>query len=172
MTKTLLSIGLAFALLLTSGAAFADFKVAYVDLQEAIGTVNEGKSIKKKLERAYEKKKKELEAAQDELVTLREELEKQGPMMKEDVRRKKLTDFQEKVAKFQEAYLGSQKELAGQEQELTKPMLQKMVKIIEEMAKDLGYDLVVERGAILYAQSNMDLTDELVKRYNTKHTSK
>ena len=45
-----------------------------------------------------------------------------------------------------------------------------MGKIIEQIAKEKNYDLVLERteSAVLYARENMDLTDELIKRYNGK----
>ena len=90
--------------------------------------------------------------------------------MKDEVRRKKLLSFQERVEKFQQAYMESQKELASKEQELTAPILRKMMQISEEIAKDLGYDMILRREVMVYGQSNMDLTDELIKRYNKKHS--
>jgi outer membrane protein len=168
--KTFISLAaILLALIVGASSALAEFKLAYVDLQEALLSINEGKDVKSKLEKMATTKKKELETTQTELQTLKEELEKQGPMMKEDVRRKKLTEFQEKVATFQENLMNSQKELAAKEQEMTRPLLQKMISIVEEMAKELGYDMILEKGGVVYALSNVNLTDELIKRYNTKH---
>ena len=42
------------------------------------------------------------------------------------------------------------------------------LEIIQQIAKEKKYDLVLERteSAILYARDDMDLTNELIKRYN------
>lgn len=156
------------ALLLPGYSLLAQPKIGVVDFQEALQSVNDGKEVKRKLESLAKKKKEELENQQKELQTLKDELEKQAPLMKDDVKRKKAMEFQEKLATFQEAYLASQKELAAKESELGKPIIAKMVKIAEEIAKERGYDLILEKGGVVYAQSDMNLTDELIKRYNTK----
>lgn len=168
MIKKTILVMFVLALLLPGSSVLAQPKIAVVDFQEALQSVNDGKEVKRKLESLAKKKKEELENQQKDLQTLKDELEKQAPLMKDDVKRKKAMEFQEKLAVFQEAYLASQKELAAKESELGKPIIAKMVKIAEEIAKERGYDLILEKGGVVYAQSDMNLTDELIKRYNTK----
>jgi outer membrane protein len=154
-------------LLLYALPALAEVKIGYVDVQRAVMSVEEGKSVKKKLETFAKKKKEELEKAQDDLKTRKEELEKQASLMPDDLKRKKVTEFQQKVAEFQEAYLKSEKELATKQAELSKPILEKLEKIINALAKEQNYDVIVEKSAVLFAKNNFDLTDEIIGRYNS-----
>lgn len=172
--KRISLVALLAAFVLTSSAATAatTFKIAYVDLQEALLSIKEGKKVKKKLEGIAKKKKKELEKEQEAIKDLKTELEKQAALMKEEERRKKLVEFQTRVEEFQAAYLESQQDLAKKEQEMTRPIFNKMLSIVEEMAQEMGYDMIMEKGAVLYATSNSNLTDELIKRYNAKHKGK
>ena len=75
--------------------------------------------------------------------------------------------LQGRMAALQESVMSGNQELALKEKELAAPILQKMSLMIETIAKEKGFDMVLDRAAILYGQSDADLTDELVKRYNT-----
>lgn len=151
---------------LTGATALAEQKIGYVDVQRAVMSVEDGKAVKKKLESFAKKKKDELEKAQNDLKTMKEELEKQASLLKDDVKRKKALEFQQKVAEFQESYLKSEKELASKQAELSKPILEKLEKIINAVAKEQNYDLILEKAAVLFAKGNLDLTDEIIGRYN------
>ena len=152
--------------LLVAGPVLAEQKIGYVDVQRAVMSVEDGKAVKKKLESFAKKKKTELEKAQDELKAMKEDLEKQASLLKDDVKRKKALEFQQKVAEFQESYLKSEKELSSKQAELSKPILEKLEKIINAVAKEQNYDLIIEKAAVLFAKGNLDLTDEIIGRYN------
>ena len=167
MKKASIFVSALLLVLVVASTARAEVKVGYVDVQRAVMSVEDGKSVKKKLESFAKKKKTELEKAQDDLKKLKEELEKQAALLKDDVKRKKAMEFQQKVAEFQESYLQSEKELQTKQAELSKPILEKLEKIIAGIAKEQNYDLIVEKSAVLFAKSNFDLTDEVVGRYNS-----
>ena len=158
--------------LLIPTASFAQEtkKIAFVDLQRALNEVDEGKKAKTKLKKEFEERQKQLDKRQKELEALKAELEQQM-MLSEEAKRGKAMNFQQKMYELQQTYMQLQGELAQQEAAATKKIFDKMGKIIEEMAKEKGYDLVLERteSAILFAKDNMELTDELIKRYNKKY---
>lgn len=156
-------------LLLTPSVSFAQSpKIGYVNLQRALNEVEEGKKAKARLKRDFEKKQKKLNAQQEELKKLKAEIENAGPVVSQEVKRKKAMEFQQKLMALQQTYMTLQQELAKKEAKATKKIFDKMGKIIAEIAKEKGYDLVLERteSAVLYAKDNMDLTNELIKRYN------
>lgn len=161
----------AIALLVPASAFAQSLKVAYVDLQEALNKVDEGKKAKNRLKKDFDKKQKQLDAAQNELMKMQKEFEEGAMMLSEDAKRKKAVEFQQKMVTLQQTYVKLQGELAQAEAKETKKIFDKMGKIIEEIAKEKGYDLVLERteSAILFAKDDMNLTDELIKRYNAKH---
>jgi outer membrane protein len=163
---------IALAILLPASSAFAQGpKIAYVNLQRALNEVDEGKTAKSRLKKDFEKKQKALNTKQEELQKLKEELESGGMMLSEEAKRQKVMSFQQKMYELQQEYMQMQGELAQSEAKETQKIFDKMGKIIEEIAKERKYDLVLEstESAILYAGEGMDFTDELIKRYNAKY---
>ena len=146
-------------------------KIAYVNLQLALNEVEEGKKAKARLKKDFDKKQKQLDKSQKELQELKTTLESNAMMLSEDAKREKAMEFQKKMMELQQTYMNLQQELATAEAKATKDIFDKMGKIIEEIAKEKKYDLILEstESAILYAREDMDLTSELIKRYNTKY---
>ena len=61
--------------------------------------------------------------------------------------------------------------LQKRERELTKPLIDELRAIIEGMGKEKGYQLILEKneGAVLYAQSGSDLTEQVIEKFNAQH---
>lgn len=152
-----------------SQPAFAQgTKIAYVDLQRALNEVDDGKAAKSRLKKDFEKKQKTLDAKQQDVKKLKEDLEAQAMMLSEDAKRQKAMELQKKMYELQQMYVELQGELSKQEAKATKDIFVKMGKLIEQIGKEKGYDLILEKteSSVLYAKDGMDVTSELVKRYN------
>ena len=56
------------------------------------------------------------------------------------------------------------------EQKLKTPILERVKSVVDEVSKSADLDMVYEAATapILYAKSEKDLTDEVVKSYNKK----
>lgn len=145
--------------------AFA-LKIGYIDMQRAINEVEEGKKAKKKLRRIFKARQKELQEKQEELEKMKSTLQKEVALLKEDVKKKKLLEYQKKVMELQQFVYKNQKELAEKESEMLKPIMERMQKLLADIAKKGKYSLIMERRAILYLPKSADLTDKLIKRYN------
>ncbi|MCC6811096.1 MAG: OmpH family outer membrane protein [Deltaproteobacteria bacterium] len=167
----------AFALSLVSGtfvaAAQADtpaFKIGYVDMQSALNLIEEGKKEKNKLKKDFDVKQKRLDDMQQELKKSKEDYDKQSAMLKDDVRMKKQTELQEKFMKLQQEYVAMQKDLSEREQAVTREIFGKMKGIIEKIGDRDNYTLILERneGNVLYFKKHMDITDEVVRIYNSQ----
>jgi len=166
MRTSLLSL-LVVALVVGLGAtASAQVKIGYVDLQRALTQVEDGKAAKAKLERLVKAKQKDFDKMQDDLKRVKDELEQQAAIMKEDLKRQKIQDYQKKLMELQDFYLNNQKELAEQESKLTKPIFERFEKLMGKIATAENYTLIVEKAATVYAAPSIDLTDRLIKEFN------
>ncbi len=146
----------------------ADTKVVFIDMQKAIQATKDGAKAKKELESEYNAKKKKLQGTEEKLKKMQEDLEKKAMVLSDDVRTKKQQEFQEEMFAYQKLVGQSQQEIQKREADLTKPILDKMAKIIEQISKDKGYDIVLERGAnnvILWAKKETEITDEVVAAF-------
>jgi len=154
------------AVLMGAGAQAADSKIGFVDMQKAIQSSAAGKKAKSELEGEFNKKKKELEKREADLKKMGEDLEKKKAVLSEEVLQKKQVEFQEEMLKYREIVNKSQVEIQKKERELTGPILEKLRKVIEKVAKEKGYALILENNAgILYASAENDLTDAVLKAF-------
>lgn len=149
-----------------SMARAAEMKIGFVDMQKAVQSTAAGKKAKSELEGELEKRKKELQKKDADLKKMKEDLDKKKSVMSEEALQKKMTEFQEEFTSFQQIVGKNQMELQKREQDLTGPILTKMRKVIEKVAKEKGYSMILENSAmVLYASKDNDLTDDIVKAF-------
>lgn len=147
--------------------AMAEFKAAYIDMQKAIQATSAGKKAKKELEGEFEKKKKDLKKKEDDLKKKAEEFEKKKMVLSDQVREQKQAELQEEMMKFRDELGKSQVMIQQKERDLTKPILEKLQKVIGDLSKEKGYSMVFEKAeqSVIWAQSDLDITDEAVKKF-------
>lgn len=172
--KITLGALLVFAFSTTAKADTAGFKVAFVDLQDALQSVDAGKNAKAQLEKEMTAKRTSLEKAQKNLQKETEEFEKKAAVMNESARAAKQAELQKKIAEFQKSFGESQMELQKRERELTKPIIDELRTIVEGMGKAQNFNLVLEKneGAVLYAQNGTDLTKDVIAAFNSRKGKK
>lgn len=158
-----------FAVLVSFSIAHGQTKIAVVDMQKAVQATAAGKKAKTELEAEFNKKKKELEKKETDLKKMGEDLERKKAVLSEDAFMKKQAEFQEEMMKYRDVVGKSQLEIQKKERELTAPILERMKKTIESIAKDKGFDLVVENTQmILFSAKSSDITDDVVKAFEKK----
>jgi outer membrane protein len=168
--RRLLSFAVSSALLLAA-PAFADLKVGYVDLQRALTEVHEGIAAKSKLKADLDKKKNDFEAEQNKLRNDKEMLDKQGPMMSEEVRNQKFAELQKRLFELTQKAEKLQMEMAQAEQKELQKIFEKMDPIIASFATRDGLTLMFDKSnaGLVYAPQSLDYTNELVRTYNDKY---
>ncbi len=164
-------------LLVTLGVFFisnvhaAEMKIATVDMQKALQTVDAGKKAKSTLESEFNKRKAELQDEEDKIRKMTAEYQKQRQVLSESARTKKEAEIQERAAKYQEKFGKSQYEIQARERELTDPIISKLRSIIEEIGAQKSFTFIIEKNdtSILYSTSKEDLTEEVIKLFNKKN---
>lgn len=177
MKKQTLALSLA-VLAVTFGApslrAETTIKLAVVDMQKALEAVEAGRAAKAELEKDFAKRQKKVSEDENELKKMNEDFQKQSLVMNEAARSKKQAELQKKLMEYQQAAMASQNEIQRRQAELTEPIIKALADTVGDLAKKQGYTLVLEKSrmGVLYAQDNNDLTDELVKTFNSSYKKK
>jgi outer membrane protein len=168
--RTTLGTTLLLALALAPAVAAAEQKVGIVDLQRALNEVDEGKAAKGLLKRDFDEKQKQLDAKKAEFDKLQADLEKQSVVMSDAAKRDRAADLDRRARELQGLFVQLQKDLSDREREATKGIFDRMAAIVREIADADGFTIVLEKGAgVVYAPASLDLTDELIRKYNTRH---
>jgi outer membrane protein len=169
MTKKRFAILSLTGMLSFGSVAFGEeVKIGTVDMQKALQGVEAGKAAKSSLEKDFNAKKKELETEKAAFDKATEEFRKQSLVMNEEARAKKQGELQDRWMKFQERTAKSQQEIQEKEQKLTLPIINKLKTIINDVAKQKGYTIVLEKNENtgLFSHEKDDLTGEVITQFN------
>lgn len=162
-------IALCLALTFTT-PAFAVL-IGKVDVQNVLLSIEEGKRVRDKLKKKFDEKQSVIKKEEDKIKKAQEDFQKQSLVMNDKAKQTKQMDIQKSIMKLQQETAGYQKEIQDMENEMKKPILEKLKVIIEEVSAKAGVDVTFESNTapIIYAKSEKDLTEEVVKAYNKKH---
>ena len=158
------------ALAAVPAAARAEQKIGYVDLQRALNEVDEGKAAKALLKKDFDEKQRQLDLKKTEFEKLQADFEKQAVVMSEQARKDKGQDLDRRARELQSLFMNLQKDLSDRERDTTRGIFDKMATIVREIAEADGFTMVLERqdAGIVYAPASLDLTNELVRKYNAR----
>lgn len=142
-------------------------KVAVVDLQKVIANSKQGKEASAKLKKEYEKKKAEVDKKRAEVQRLREELEKKSALLSEKAKKAKQDEYREALRELQHLIDDSKSDLRLKENELRQQLLKRAVDVVQKMAKEKGYGLVIDMsGGVVYADPSINISKEALKRFD------
>ncbi|MCY0990180.1 OmpH family outer membrane protein [Nannocystis sp. ILAH1] len=143
--------------------------VAVVDMQKVLGDTKQGQAARKKLEDSSK-------AKQEKLEQKRKKLEADTGKLK-SLQGDKLAAAEEALQKeymeMQQIYMTMQQELTQQESRVLEDIYKNCQTIIDKLAAEKNVDLVLIRddSTVLFVEPGLDITAELVKRYNAKYPS-
>jgi outer membrane protein len=169
MKKISILITLTFCFFFLNSALAADAsKVAIVDLQRCMKESNEGKRMSESLKKEIEAMQGRYNKAQQELSALQKEIDKQSLMLSLDAKESKQNEYDKKNRELTYLAEDLSEESTAAEQNASQQLLKDIYKIIDTVAKQQTFDLVLEKSTagILFASSAMDITDQVIKEYN------
>lgn len=170
--KRLLQLcGLSATLLLLHGPALAaETKVAVVDTQRAVMETEDGLRAQATLKKLFDSRQRELDKKQADLQKERADIEKQRGVLSQAALQKRVESWQTEMMKIQTMFVEYNKELQKKQNELTQPIFAKAMGLIRRLATQQGVDVVVDKQAVPYVRSDLDLTDRIITMYNRGET--
>jgi outer membrane protein len=165
-----LSIGaLLMAFLAVSAPAHAQVRLAYVDVQRALNECDAGKRAKSEFQTKIQSLDSRLQREQNEVQELKDEIEKKGMLMNPDQRQNLQDEYIKKAKDLDRNLKDARDDLQRQDNEVTGKILHDLGIIIRNIGEQSGYTMVLEKGSILWGASNLDITDQVIRSYNSSH---
>ena len=157
-----------FLLPLFASAAAEGLRLGVLDIQRVILNVDEGKNARAELEKEIKAKEASLGKQKQELDKLNEEWKAQGALLSAEAKMRKQGEFQEKFMELRNIEMKIKSELGEKEKEATQKIASKAAKIAEGLAKEKKLPAVFESSSsgLVYIESPVDLTDEVIAAYN------
>ncbi|MAJ59118.1 MAG: hypothetical protein CBC48_03455 [bacterium TMED88] len=145
-------------------------KIGIVDLDQAVGSTDEGKAAREELERKQREAELEIQPMIERYQTLAEEYQKKRPVLSPEKLRAMeldLTELQSQLELKQEEF---QNRMKVDFERLIGPMREKLQKVVTDVGREEGFSLIVVRSmpGVMYARESLDITDLVVKKFNAE----
>lgn len=165
-----LSIAVLFSLIICSAAVNAQQKIGYVDSKVILENIQDARDAQTNLDNFVQKWKLELQAVNDSLLILKDDYDKKKLILTEKIKLQKEEEIklqEKKVTDFKQQKFGENGEYFQKQTELMKPVQDRVFKAVQDVAKEGGYDFVIDRSTqlmLLYMNSRYDLTQNVIKK--------
>jgi outer membrane protein len=168
MSKGFFAFVLGTAFVALAPAPSEGSKIGYVDLQRVLAETPDGKAAKSRIDSLRKSRQAELDKSTQEFQVERSNLARQRLMLKPEIVEQRERELAEKMSKLQSTYLRLQQDLSAEEVKALKHVTGKAQSVVERIAADEGLTLVLEKNeaGVLWAASSLDLTTEVIRRYN------
>lgn len=145
-------------------------KIGYVNMRRALNECKAGKEAKDTLEKSIKDKQDTLDKEKTTLEEMQADFEKKASLLSEKAKQEKQEEFQKKLQEYQKLLADAQKDINQKEAEVTKKIIDEMRDLVAEIGKKEGYTLIFEETeiSVLFAKEGLDLTDEVIKKYDAK----
>lgn len=148
--------------------ASAEMKFGYIDSEEIFQKYEGTKEAQERFNKEVARWEQAASEQQKEITELKEQLEKQSLLLSSERKKELEGQLQEKVTayqKFVQSKFGQEGEALRKNTELTKPIVDKINKIIDRIAKEEKYDFIFDAraGGIVFAKKGYDLTARVLE---------
>jgi len=147
-------------------AVAEEMKIGYVDFERAFGETNEGKKIKADLKKLFETKQKELDEQQEELRKAVADLQKKQSLLPPATVGQKQAELQDRAQKVQQTMMRHQQEMNDKQTEATEKFFDRAGRVVAKLAAERNLAMVVSKSVVIYGKPELDMTNEVIKRYN------
>ena len=165
MRKLVVKSVLALSLMITT-AAFAE-KYAVVDVQKAAADTTYVKQQTASLEAALKPQQQKQEALAKQLQALQQKAQTDAKIMKEADLKKLEQDYATKMNEYNATATGMQKRLQDTLENISKTVTPKIEKAVEDLRKQGGYSVILNRSAVVSLDPAIDLTSKVTQQVNT-----
>lgn len=148
--------------------AEAAVKVGFVDLQRIFQQSKKGQAIVEKLQAEANQKEKEIKDLSEELRKLEADLQKQSAVLSESARKERLEAIQRKRRDVERLIEDARRDFASRQRELEIEFQKDIFSVIQEYGKEKGFTLIMERQLVIYASDGVDITKEIMERFDKK----
>ncbi|MGB5540241.1 MAG: OmpH family outer membrane protein [Gammaproteobacteria bacterium] len=154
------------ALMLFTGIARAELKVGFVDLAKLSENAPQIISAQGKIDAEFSSREKELVALQRKIAKMEEELSNNGAVMSESERGGKEREILSKRRELKRSQDEFRDDLNIRKNEILKQVNIEIGNVIEALAKDEKYDLIIAQG-VMFASDRVDITETILKKLSS-----
>lgn len=147
----------------------AQQRIGYVDTEYILDQMPEYTSVQQKLDQLEERWREEIESQKEEVDTLRDEFQAREVLYTDEERKRKRQEIQEaqkEIEKLRQQYFGPEGQLYTRQKELMRPIQERVLTAVEDVATEAGYDYVLDKKGetlFMFARDEHSLSDQVLQ---------
>ena len=173
-----LNFSLVYLILSTFCSAQKGVRIAYIDFNEIIEKIGDFKEATKNLEQKAENWNKEIEIKKMQLKSMEDQLNSERFLLTSELikdRQDELDIYRNEIFTLQNKYFGINGNYINQKNKLIKPIQDRVLSIVREIAIEKKFDFVFDRSSeliMLYSQKNYDISELVLRKINNQEKIK
>ncbi|WP_031386082.1 OmpH family outer membrane protein [Desulfonatronum thiodismutans] len=152
----------------TATPAWAQVKVGILDMQAIIAESVPGQEAMNELRTRFESMRTELDAQNEAIGKLRDELQRQSMVLSQEAQQDKELEYRRKVRDFQDQFQSFQMKMKGEEDRLSEPILELLINVINTYGRQNNFTMIIDGNAsgLVYADEAVIITDAVKEELN------
>ena len=143
-------------------------KIGFIDVRRVVSESAAGKRAGDRMQAQVKKAEADTLKERQELERLRNDLDKKGPLLKEEERRNLEADFQKRSVTLQRTMGDLQQELQAKEREMMQDILKDLEGVVNDVGRADKFTLILDRSQILFADQGIDITSKVIETFNSR----
>ncbi len=169
MTKTILKTVLFVVAIGVATSGMAQVNIAIIDIQRVVTDSDAGKEALGRLQKLQDSKIAEGRAIQENMDALREQLSKQRFTLTEAKVAELSKQIEDRGIEMQRFQDDAQRELDEARRTALGGLEERILPVIDQVGKERKMTLIFNKfqAGLVYADESVDITDEVIRRFNT-----
>lgn len=151
-------------------AQAAEIKLGYVDAARLLDEAPQAKDASNRLKDEFAAREEEIALAQDKVKRLEDALQRDGAVMSEDERKKQTLDILSRKRELRRMQDEFREDVNIRRSDAIGVLQVQIKEMIEQIGSEKKFDLIFFDG-IAYANSALDITDEVLEGLKRRHQS-
>lgn len=153
------------ALMLFTSLSFAEgLKIGVVDFRTIVATSPQAKEIGDKLKQEFKSREDQILQAEKGLKDKSEKLQRNGAIMSESEKTKLEREVMASQRDLQRLQYEFREDTSLRQREEMQKFMEKIQAVIQVIAKEQKYDLVIQSDVMPYVGKNIDITEHVLKK--------
>ncbi|WP_394244149.1 OmpH family outer membrane protein [Halopseudomonas laoshanensis] len=154
-------------LVLASFPAAAQMKIAVLDYQMALLESDAAKKYSVDAEKKFGTQLQRLRNLEAEAKRLQERMQREGEKLDQTELEKLELEFRQKAREFQAQSKELNEAKAGSDREMLETLKPRLDQAVEAAIQAGGFDLVLDRSAVVDVKAEYDITRQVIERLNS-----
>lgn len=149
-------------------------KIGVVHIQGAIGSTKDGQKAAAELETKAGPKRKELEGKQNEINSLKDQLQKGANTLSDAAKNDLYRSIDQKTKALNRDMQDAQDEFQQEQDKILQGLEQKIMAVINKYALDKGFTIILDVSnplPVLWASNSIDVTKDIIDLYDKESAS-